>query len=299
MGLDHGKGRGNTLELAFKSFCLHGAGQHTVAWEIDGVRWAKWCRESGVVGLQAGSPHLVDVAFSKSLAQRKRRRVDYVTLRGLLIPTLAKDMRVSTAVIERQLCTATPQNNPSELTPPPRPFRTHDQRREVLRLRSLTPPLSGLGSQPLYSSSLPPQPYREEAVPDGRGVRPERRHVLPVARLAQRTDLDLTPTPVSPATRLPAYPPVEWRAPRSAHRSVSEMSQMPSYSGSSGQWSFDSRRPPPGSAPRTLAQMPEGVPYVSMEPAVTPELPKAFVESNEFELMHEAHQYRTQLAAWE
>ena len=158
----------NDLERAFKAYCMHGTGggKDGPLYEMDGTRWAKWCRESGVVGGARGLCSLtsVDVAFSKSRAGRGGgRRVDYLTLRGHLVPLLARDAGVPPAHVVALLSAAcTPlqntTNTPSSLSPSP--FRLPDPPAPFRKPRELYAARAARGRS--RSAGLPPQQQQEQ-----------------------------------------------------------------------------------------------------------------------------------------
>ena len=265
---------GNVLEVVFKTFCQHGAGSRRhIVWDMDGTRWSKWCRETGVVGYNACSLTMVDLAFSKSLAHTPRRRVDYLTLRGTLIPTLARDMGVATTTVEDLLCSGQPGNSNTSLVrlpTPPQPFRQPAA-------------LYDTSKRVRHREQPKEQPWERE--------QPSDHTVLYASALDDDDDahyehpqLEYRQSPPPPNNAVYAMPP--YVQPQSSHSPVDDPDRSP--------WFKRSRRPP-GSSPPTLAQRPTPGVYVQPSATLTPPLPEAVRTSTEYLLMHEAHDYREQL----
>ena len=100
----------NPLERTFKGFCLFGSGGGK--WELDGARFAKWCRECGLTGKGKCGHIGIDVVFSKCRSETGTRKVDYITLRGKVIPMLAKELKMTqNRVIEQLISISGPRDN--------------------------------------------------------------------------------------------------------------------------------------------------------------------------------------------
>eukprot|EP01060_Flectonema_neradi_P033932 TRINITY_DN5814_c0_g1_i1.p1 TRINITY_DN5814_c0_g1~~TRINITY_DN5814_c0_g1_i1.p1 ORF type:complete len:239 (+),score=29.15 TRINITY_DN5814_c0_g1_i1:24-719(+) len=154
----------NNLERTFKGYCLFGSSGGK--WELDGARFAKWCRESGLTGIGKCGQVGIDVVFSKCRSETGTRKVDYITLRGKVIPMLSKELKITQERVVEQLSSI----------PGPRDNSTHgNKRRKHVRPRYVDLP-AAFPPSPMFpyqpSPRSVPQPISEYAAPLTSGYPP-------------------------------------------------------------------------------------------------------------------------------